>query len=227
MSNATHDPHASDGQEQRYPGWSKGMNNILADHELPTDVLRAAVNVDVLDSGKVRRRKGSTQLSATATHSLWTNGSIALCYASGALNRLNANDSLTSLASGLSGRPISFTEAGLDIYWSDGIQHGRISGGLALPWGVEVPGRPPSLSTGAGTLETGVYMAAITFTTATGEESAASLVNTASVTTGALTLTIPQPTESAVTSINVYLTQANGDVLYQIASIAVGVPRME
>ncbi len=34
------------------------MDNIHADHELDAKTLRRAVNADVLDSGKIRRRKG-------------------------------------------------------------------------------------------------------------------------------------------------------------------------
>ena len=39
-------------------GWPSGMDNIHADHELDAKTLRRAVNADVLDSGKIRRRKG-------------------------------------------------------------------------------------------------------------------------------------------------------------------------
>jgi hypothetical protein len=222
MANANHDSRTAPFETQRYAGFTKGMNNILADGELPADALRSAVNVDVYNSGLVRRRKGTTLLSATACHSLWTNGSVGLCYSAGALNNVNDDFSLTALVNGLAGRPISFTEAGLDIYWSDSLQNGRISSGVAKPWGVEVPAQPPGLASHAGSMVPGTYQAAVTFITAEGEESAASRTVSLVLSAGGLTVTIPQPTESAVTHAQLYLSQANGDVLYHVAMIPVG-----
>lgn len=223
MSSAPHDSRVPSYETQKYNGWKAGVNNILADHELPADMLRKGENVDVLDSGKLRRRKGITQLSSTPCHSLWSSGSTALCFASGALNRVNPNNALTALVTGLADRPISYTEAGLDIYWSNGLQYGRLSNGLALPWGVEVPALPPSAVSATGTLPLGTYQAAVTFNTASGEESAPSAYVAVSVTAGGLTFTIPQPLDAATTNVNLYLTQANEALLYHVAQFALGV----
>ncbi len=45
-----------------FSGWPSGMDNVHADHELDAKTLRRAVNADVLDSGKIRRRKGFSPL---------------------------------------------------------------------------------------------------------------------------------------------------------------------
>ncbi len=55
----------------KYDGWPPGMDNIHADHELDAKTLRRAVNADVLDSRKIRRRKGfSPFLAEPGAHSL-------------------------------------------------------------------------------------------------------------------------------------------------------------
>jgi len=226
MSGAPHDTRSgkSTFTTQRYAGFAKGMNNILADVELPADQLRNAVNVDVLDSGKLRRRAGKTQIASGRAHSLWSNGSLALVFHAGALKQINPSLSLTTLADNLADRPISYTEAGLDVYWSNGSDYGRISGGANQPWGVEVPTVAPALvASSGGALPAGSYQGAVTFVTATGEESAASNVGATDVTAGTLTITVPQPTEPQVTGIRLYLTAPNGELFCAIVEVAVGV----
>ncbi len=60
------------------------MDNIHADHELDAKTLRRAVNADVLDSGKIRRRKGfSPFLAEPGAHSLWASSLGAAFFVSG------------------------------------------------------------------------------------------------------------------------------------------------
>ena len=67
-----------------FGGWPSGMDNIHADYELDAKTLRRAVNADVLDSGKIRRRKGfSPFLSEPGAHSLWASSSGAAFFVSG------------------------------------------------------------------------------------------------------------------------------------------------
>lgn len=208
----------------KYAGFPKGMNNIAAEFELPEGAARNIVNADVLDSGKVRRRKGYTSLSNTASHSLWTNDALVLYYSGGALKRWNENDTATSLATGLSDRPVSFTEAGLDIYWSNGVDYGRTDGSTNSPWGVEEPLIAPALASASGALPDGTYQALVTFVTAAGEESAASRASAISITAGGVTITVPQPADtSAAPVVRVYMTPCNDDVFYHIADLDAGV----
>lgn len=207
----------------KYAGFPKGFDNLRADFELPEGALRNAVNVDILDSGKVRRRKGSTELDdSAAAHSLWSNGSTMLYGSNGALKRWENSDTATTLTSGLTDRPITFTEAGLDIYWSNGVDYGRITRGANAAWGVEEPLLAPAMASANGALDAGTYQALVTFQTASGEESAASPSSARAITTGGLTLTIPQPLTAQVTSVQVYMTPCNDDVFYHIASLPVG-----
>lgn len=212
-----------DEQVVKYAGFPKGMNNIAADFELPQGTARNIVNADVLDSGKLRRRKGYTELSSAASHSLWTNDAMALYYSGGALKRWNENDTATSLATGLSDRPISFTEAGLDIYWSNGVDYGRTDGSTNSAWGVEEPLIAPALASASGALPAGKYQALVTFLTAAGEESAASRSSAIDITAGGVTITVPQPASAQVTTVRVYMTPCNDDVFYRIADLDVGV----
>lgn len=75
------------------------MDNLHTDNEIGADTLRRAVNVDVLDSGKVRRRKGfSPFLAEPGAHSLWSGKSGAFFVSGQTLWRLFANGTKQAIA---------------------------------------------------------------------------------------------------------------------------------
>ena len=71
-----------------------GMNNQLpqTQYRVPDegDFVRDARNVDILDSGTLRRRSGYTKLLDGRFSSLYAMGSTALCVHDGHLCRVNA-----------------------------------------------------------------------------------------------------------------------------------------
>lgn len=222
MSRADHDNSIADSQ--LYAGFPRGMNNILRDVELPADAARNAVNVDFLDSGKPRRRSGFSVLDSAPAHSLWSNGKFMLVYANDALNRLMDDDTLSVLRADVANRPVAYTEAGPDVYWANGVDSGRLIAGVDHPWGVEDPSDSPVLAaSGSGVLPAGTYRAMVTFATASGQESGASIVSApVEVSSGRLVVTLPQPSEAQVTSVRLYLTPPNGDKFYFVGSFDVG-----
>ena len=112
-----------------------------------------------------------------------------------------------------------------DMLATNGAVSGKIASGLDRPWGVERPSGPPSLAAMAsGALFAGRYQVAVTFVGTTGEESGCGLNEPVDVADGGgISVTkIPQPISGFVNRIRIYVTEANGEVPYHYADLAVG-----
>ena len=213
-------------------GFPLGVNNIQPDTALDPSALRNSSNIDLYDDGKVRRRKGHTLIAAlVGAHSLWSDTrnmrpSEAFYAAGTTMYRLTENAGIftsTAIVTGLAaGRKIAFDALNGETFWSNGVATGRIRSGVNTPWGIETPNRLPSLTASAGGgLFAGRYQVALTYRNAAGEEGACDNAQAVDVATnGKIVLTsMPTPLDASVTSICVYATAANGDVLHRIATI--------
>lgn len=211
----------------RLAGWPKGVDNIHADFELPQDALRDAVNVDIFDSGKLRRRRGSTLKTAlTGGHSFWSDPRLSEAYYVAGTTLYSYSPQLTSAAvvTGLmAGRAVAYAYVNGEVFWSNGVVSGRIQNGVNVPWGVETPSGNAALSATTGGLPSGTYQVVTTFKNAAGEESGAQ--NAQSITLaavgGILMSNLPRAVSAAVTHQCVYLTPQNGDVLFKIAQLPI------
>lgn len=203
----------------RLNGWQNGMDNVHDDHELNESTLRRAVNVDILDKGNARRRRGSSlMLAMTNAHSLWSDGKdLALFILGNAIHRLWKNGTSTMLGAVLAGvNRLSYAEAHDAVYFSCGTAKGRVRAGILEPWGIEVPASLPHLDATHGSLEPGAYFAALTYLLADGRESGASVLTkiTLGERGGIATLGMPVPMSGAVVRKRLYLSMTNGEQLY-------------
>lgn len=211
------------------PGWPAGMNNIAPDFALPDGSLRNAVNVDVFDSGMLRRRKGYTEaVAGTDCHSLWaTDNGDALFVQGDNLYRLQYTSgawSTTSLGTGYRGRRMWYVNLNGETYFSNGVKNGIYASGTIRDWGIETPAGVPTTATSAGNLPAGKYQVTVTFLSSTFEESGSSVsvTHTLSAEGGVFLTNIPQPIDSTISYIRVYMTPQNGDVFYKVADLASG-----
>lgn len=209
-----------------------GVDNRLPEHQLGTvdarnrkagNYLRNAVNADITDKGTLRRRHGSTKVATyTAAHSLWGDDEITLCVRNGALCRVNEDFTLTELVTGLApDRPVSYARLSHVVFWSNGAAIGRIVGGAAEDVALAVMNPPPvfAASTG-GALPAGRYMVAATRRSSTGEESGSTIPAFLSVpANGRITVSGASP---GGTGWSVYLSPANGDILFRVANLSSG-----
>ena len=201
-------------------GFPNGMSNVNHAHSIPEGFCRDADNVDFDDAGTMSLRPGSVAAvyQGGAVDSLWTDGEVAYFRDGSRLMQLNANYSSAEIASGLeASRPITFLKHGGSIWWSNGIQSGKIKNGVNEPWGVERSFNSLlSLNLLSwGTLFAGTYQVAVTYATESGEEGGCGVGVTIEVPTdgGGIALSnIPQPSKAAF--INVYCTSHNGSELY-------------
>lgn len=207
--------------------WPKGVNNRLPDRHVPADALRNAVNVELLSTGTVRRRGGYTSVAEGVYHSLWCENDVALGVKNDALIAIDtASLAETTLRAGLSsGNRMTYLWTPQGVYLSNGVITGRYVDGALAPWGVEhAHGQPTLTALSTGGLDAGRYQVAITYQFADGEEGGTTVAATVEVGSGGgiQAAAIPQPASSSVTHINVYVSRANGDVLYHHSTVAVG-----
>lgn len=98
---------------------------------------RRIVNLDVTNTGHLKRRSGSIQTIAVSdAHSLWSDGETAYFASASTLYQFNGVTH-TSVATGLTpGFEVSFAKVADYIYWSNGVQSGVLQDGTVnVAWG--------------------------------------------------------------------------------------------
>jgi len=201
-----------------------GLNNRLPDTELFLKdkgfYLSIAENIDINNAGKIKRREAEVLVQAmTGAHSMFESylvrDSVLYTYTMEPYAETFAK-SLTSNAR------MSWHEEGADIYYSNGTDSGRITGGTFYPLGLPTP-VAPTVSTTTGTLMAGTYQVAVSYyNNVTGEEGGVSPSNNPVLATvGGLVVTLPAPATGA-THGNVYLSTVNGSVPFLAGTYVTG-----
>lgn len=210
----------------RLSDWSGGVDNRQPDYELPANVLRDAVNVDVLTNGAIRRRKGIIQRRVDAgAHSLYSDGA-KLYWATATALKSAGNDFVptTLLTDTRLASPLSYTTVhGITFFSNEAISGTITAAGIHAPWGIAPPAAAPTVTGPGGDR---LYQVTCTFVLATGEESGAPRGATAFASDDDQSLVvtaIPQPTDSRVTAVRLYSTAIDGEIFYQHTDLPVGV----
>lgn len=206
----------------RLPAFAGARNDLPAEQFDASD-LAHAINVDISDTGKVSRRLGRvTQLVASGAHSIWSNGRV--CLYGNATHLFSLDPTLTAatlLAVTGSAAPIVYTEHAARIYWANGDACGVVdeTGKTSRSWGLNVPPMLAASPTG-GELPLGRYGVTMTYVAADGQESGAPEMTLVDLPTGGGIQVFPVPSSDArVAAIRVYMTTANGDVLYHYGTL--------
>lgn len=129
---------------------SSGLNTKLDPTRIKFDPrtgvsdLAVCVNIDIDDSGRISRRKGSTATSRTESwHSLFSCGAYALGISGNALAVLEPNMARTNIRNVTVGAKMSFvrdTDGTQDvIYYANGYQSGRVINKISYTWPLMVP----------------------------------------------------------------------------------------
>lgn len=113
-------------------------NNVTSERLTPTDLERAT-NIDLDDTGQPRRRRGFTQKSTIASHSLFTSVRGTLVVRGGDLGWLRDDFSFSLLKAAVGPTPVAYVEVGSDIYFSSSGYSGIIrTNDTVDPWGAAV-----------------------------------------------------------------------------------------
>lgn len=196
-----------------------GLRNDVDPERFEAGDLAVADNVDIDRSGRIARRAGYAQQIAGAAHSVWSNAEGNECFfAQGnTLYALNANYTTTALRTLSNANHVSLDQVNDRTYFSNGVDTGVIEQGVARSWGVAPPALP-SVSVGTGYMPAGTYLVTMTWLCADGQESGARQAETVQVPAngGALVFSqIPVPTDPRVVAKAIYLTEPNGEDIYQ------------
>jgi hypothetical protein len=199
-----------------------GMNNRRPDTRLAnadgSTFLRNAVNVDLTASGTLKRRPGvELAIAGADAHSLWGSDQAAYYIDGTDLCEVAQGIKKNVIRSGLiPGRRASFARVGEDVYWSNGIVIERITAGISGAAGAPTPNPVPVVTYGSGgSLPAGIYQVAFT-QVIDGEESGSTWPQMIEIPANGR---IDVSGIDAGTAVNVYMTPANGDVLFLVAEL--------
>lgn len=201
-----------------------GLRNDVTSERFESGDLEVADNIDIDKTGRIARRAGTALRVAGATHSLWANPQGTQCYfAQGnTLYSLGTGYSKQALGTLSVAAPISFEEVNDRTYFSNGVDTGVIEQGAVRSWGVAPPALP-QIEVGTGYMPAGTYLVTMTYICGDGQESGANQAEAVAVLTpgGALLFSsIPVPTDPRVVAKAIYITEPNGEDIYQALVIA-------
>lgn len=207
-----------------------GVNNRRPTFDLHVDkvgdFLASGENIDIDNAGNILRRRADVLIPGTPSgaHSLHvtgaTTGYLVIASSIYAVTLPAYTQTLFKVLT--SNDPVTWVAIGDDLYYSNGTDKGRITGGVWYPLGFPTPAAPTLTVIGGGLLKAHYKVSVAYCNTATGEEGGISpAASTELTTTGGIRVTLPGSTPGA-THINVYLSNANGSVCYWLAQVAVG-----
>lgn len=216
------------GNPYRIEGFA-GIDNVSREDALAEGAVRKAENVDIHASGKVQRRAGRTLLrSGTRIHSLTPFGGHGIWAEGETLLRDRPPfASPSTLRAGIrAGAMISYAEVDDRLYWSNGVDAGVIVDGEDSPWHLTPPVGPPILSSGpSGSLRAGRYQVTCSFRRSDGLESGApgpALVSVSDQSAISLSAIPQPPAGEGVTSVELYVSEADGTDVKWARSVPVG-----
>jgi hypothetical protein len=193
-----------------------GLRNTVAPENIPPGGLDVARDVDIDDAGAVRTRTGLTEVSATAAHSLWAKGDVGLVVQGQDLKRFDGS-TFVQLRRLTSAAPVSYAELNGIVYYSNGVDTGRIVAGESKEWGVRNPVGQPQAAATWGSMPPGKYMYAVTFLRADGLESGTPLPAVIELAeTGGIAFSgLPASSDPDVVALAMYVSSPNGQELFR------------
>jgi hypothetical protein len=200
--------------------WLGLRNNAAPERFRPGD-LKTALDVDVDDAGALRSRHGYVEVSSTASHSMFAKDGLCVVVQDVDMKRMDSAGALTQLARLQYGGPVSYAELDGVVYFSNGVDTGRIAGGRVYEWGVRPPVSQPSAAAGAGSLPPARYLYAMTFVRSDGIESGSRVPGLVELTvSGGLVFSgMEVSTDPLVAGKALYLSAPNGTELYRVAVV--------
>jgi hypothetical protein len=196
-----------------------GLRNTVGPEAIRPGGLERALDVDIDDAGAIRTRRGRMLVTATPSHSLYDSGILTLLMQGLDLKRFVPPSTITTLRRLTSPEPLVYAERNGVVYFTNGIDTGRIVQGVAAEWGVRVPTGNPAAAPTDGYLPVGRYLYALAYVRRDGLESGASAPSVIELTEpgGIAFSNIPTSSDPDVTHRALYISAPNGTELYMAA----------
>lgn len=208
----------------------RGIVNIEAAERLqalptrddPLVDLFDAVNVDIDDSGRLARRSGQTLLIPGSAHSLYADGEACLYVQDETMYRLDRELVPTPVAMGLDDAPMAYVTVGNRVYHSNGLSSAVYQDGYVRSWGIDLKLTDVAAGATTGVLPAGVYLFAMTLLREDGQESGCGQAQRIDLANGSgIRFTWSVPRDPAIVRAVLYLTQPDGETLFQAAEVNV------
>ena len=199
--------------------WPAGMNNRQPEYALPAGTLRNAVNADLDQAGRARRRSGYTRVFHGISVRAGYSCSAGEFFVHGTkLMRLNSDNTATELYDGIVGEYVAYEHFNGVVYLSDGVITKKIQPNGVVDWG-KPPPPPPTVYAINGTLPAGSYVIAVTEVDNDGIEHGASehVSIELNVASGVRVNGLP-----AGKAMRVYVSSTNGTTLFMAAQTTTG-----
>lgn len=210
-----------------FAGFPGGIDNLSHENSVSSSRLRIALNVDIDNKGKLSRRDGFGLIEAMpGLHSLFSDERFPYMLFADATKLYAADTSLTitEIATLQRNATLSYVFDGRELRYSNGSDCGIVTlDGQYKPWSVSMPAGQPTLGVNAlaGGLSAGDYQVAITFKDAYGRESGSHAAAFTEVPENGGLLLSDWPEQPAdVVDVCIYMTSANGDLLYLAETLA-------
>lgn len=203
--------------------WVTGANNLALETSVPRRAFRQGINVDVTDDGKAVRRPGREQaFLVNSPTNLFGYGDRGFFVAEGTLYSFRVDGGSEAppeaIHPGFS-RDARVAHALIDpdIFVSDGTKCLRITpDNEVLPWSLPTPAAPEVRPTPGGSLQEGRYHIAVSYRSATGEESPLSDHTAIDLPDGGALVLHTTPLEGH--RVVIYMTKPNGSELLRLAT---------
>ena len=191
-----------------------GLDNQNKPSDYGLSRLEVAENVDITRNGKLVTRKGRKRLHTATIDAACSNKDSLLLQSGANLMMVVDETGLLLVESNLNvSNWLNSTEINGKIYWSNSVDCGVIDGGTSRPNGIPSPINS-NHSHIVGSMPTGTYLYALTYIRNDGFESGASLSGQSYVSNGGIRVDFIGNLQENVESVCLYLSNANGDVLY-------------
>lgn len=199
-----------------------GIDNQNTPLEFGLDRCETAINVDITRGKKLVRRQGREKLLDATIQAAFATGEGEMLYQSNGSLYLMQSDTPNLVRAGLSpSNLLAGTKLNGEIYWSNGIESGVITDGVSRNIGIKSPLTPDARQF-TGSMPNGRYHYAVTLVRGNGYESGAQQSGVIEITSGGIEVASPVTNDPTVTHSNLYLSNANGTVLYFATSARIG-----
>jgi hypothetical protein len=200
----------------------RGLRNDADLERFELGDLSVAQNVDIDSSSRISRRRGYTKLASGSVHSVWSDGRQALCVRDSTLHRIEADLTLTDLYWYFRGNKVTYASIGETVYMSDKYMTATVRPDRRVrQWGL-CPAEFSEARSIPGSLPAGVYQYAMTFVRDDGYEGPATKAKAIALGSYSGLRWDLLPDDGVASYINIYLSSANGEILYIVGKYKPG-----
>lgn len=198
--------------------WKQGIVNRVSEFNIPNDALLDALNVDIDNNGKIKRRKGYTKVISGSCHSLYTFGNYLYFVLDTNFVRMDKDANVETLINNYTTSPVNYVEVANELYFSTKSQSNKINkfNNVEL-WSIKSPQIQCEVTVGAensGSLKKGKYRINYSLSYGNYETGIYPIDNVVDVPYDNFSIDVKSVPTSESTSANFYISSTNGEELY-------------